>query len=107
LRTVFGKTARLRLPSLPYQIDKDAKALLHQQAKKGIKNLLNAGSSLLDLAELQLNRRRTSKDQDGNTQTVFVIINFFNDTIKIVERTISNPHHFAGLEDSLGLRLLH
>src|SRR5690606_25579937 len=62
--------------------------------------------ALFDLTEFKLNRRGTTKNQHSHTQTVFLVVNFFNSTGKIVERTIDNTNHLAWLVNDLVTRFV-
>src|SRR6187399_876106 len=57
---------------------------------------------LLHLREVQLNGRRAPENLYGHLQPVFLVVDTLNHAIEVVERSIDDAHHLAGLEEHLG-----
>ena len=64
-------------------------------------------SGLFYLTKLQFYGRRAPEDQHRHIQAALFVIHILNDTIEVVERTIDDPNHLAGLENGLGLGLIN
>jgi hypothetical protein len=67
---------------------------------------LIAGLRLLNLAEVQFYRSRTTEDRNGNFQAGLLIVHFFNHTVKVSERTVVNANHFARFKQRFRTRLI-
>ena len=65
-----------------------------------------AGLRLLNLTEVQFYRRRTTEDRNRNFQAGLLIVHFFNDAVKVSERTIVDTNHFARLKQRFRTRLI-
>src|SRR5690606_5979054 len=63
-------------------------------------------SGLLDLGKFQLDRGRTTEDEHCNTQAALLVIDFLDHAVEVVERTVDNADHLAGLEQDLRTGLL-
>src|SRR5690606_9399689 len=69
--------------------------------RRSMKNLC-----LLDLREIQLDRRGTPEDLHGHLQPVLLVVHALDHTVEIVERTVRHAHHLARLEQHLRARLV-
>src|SRR3984957_18154114 len=63
-------------------------------------------STLLDLREIQLHRRRAPEDLHRHLQAVLFVVHRLDHAVEVVERTVGHAHHLAGLEQHLRLRLV-
>src|SRR5690606_31847810 len=61
---------------------------------------------LLRLAELEFDRRRTPENQHRHPQAALLVVDFLDPAVEVVERTIHDADHLAGLEQHLRARLL-
>src|SRR6185437_8426323 len=61
---------------------------------------------LFDLTKLKLDRGGATEDQHRDAQTALLVIDLFDDTIEVVERTLGDANHLARLEQHLRTRLL-
>src|SRR5690606_35478166 len=61
---------------------------------------------LLDLAELQLYRRGATEDQNRDLNATLLVVDLFDHTIEIGERTVCNSNDLTRLEQRLRLRLV-
>src|SRR5262249_5851837 len=64
-------------------------------------------SDLLHLANLELNRRRPSKDRDGNLQSGSSIVDLFDSGVKRREWTIRHANLLAHFKEDQRLRPLN
>ena len=61
---------------------------------------------LFDLAELELHRSRATENEHRYLQATLFVVNLFDTTIEVSERTVNDSNHFTWLEQRLGLRLI-
>mmetsp|Transcript_23362 Transcript_23362/g.55499 ORF Transcript_23362/g.55499 Transcript_23362/m.55499 type:complete len:379 (+) Transcript_23362:11344-12480(+) len=64
-----------------------------------------ASSHLLDLGEVQLNRRRSAEDGDRDADLGLVVVDFFNRAIEVGERAFLDAHDLADRPLDLRTRL--
>src|SRR6201991_3659651 len=62
---------------------------------------------LLHLAELELDRGRTTENEYRHAQAALFVVDFLDHAVEVVERTIGDANHLARLEQYLGLWLLN
>src|SRR6056297_1284328 len=62
---------------------------------------------LFHLLEIQFYRRRSTEDRNRHAQPALVVVDFLDRAVEIVERTVDDPNHFAGLEQHLRLGLVY
>src|SRR5690606_19435692 len=63
-------------------------------------------SDLFDLTELQLYRRRASKNQNSHLNATLLVVDLFDHTIEVGEWTVSYANNFTRLKQGLRLRLV-
>src|SRR5690606_9271416 len=61
-------------------------------------------SRLLDLDEIQFDRRRSPEDTDQNSHLTFVALHLFHRPVVIGEGTVDDLHALADIEENLRLR---
>src|SRR5690348_12318760 len=103
---------RIRLARRHLQLDETDDLLRHVSFSCGCKRMpARAPSpvwlSLLDLPEIELDRRRTPEDQHGDANLALLVVHFLHRPVEVGEGAFRHAHRFAHLEEHLGLRLLH
>src|SRR5690349_4976258 len=58
---------------------------------------------LLDLDEIELDRRRAPEDADQNPELALVGLDLFDDAVEVLERSVDHLDVLASLEEDLGL----
>src|SRR5277367_3145731 len=80
----------------------ESKDLRFNDARSNAKSFLDY---LLNLAELQLDRSRTSKDRDHDLHRFAVFVDLVDDAVEVGKRPIGDAHRLVLLELDLEPRL--
>src|SRR4029453_12768848 len=91
--------SRRRLPRWNLQLDLSADLVYEAYVSCG-------PLQLLDLEEVELDRRRPAEDGHHHLERVAVEVDLLDHALEVRERTVDDPHALAALEGVLRLRLL-